>query len=171
MGEQIIRDLLNYYALTGENFDDTPNRVIRTFDSLIHQEFPKLTTFPLKEKPGIILIKDYVTWSFCPHHLLPVKYTFKIGYIPDKRVLGLSKLPRLADWAMRFLPLQEDIPAIILNPLEATLKPKGAGVIVKGEHLCMQMRGVKSECVSAVSSGMRGAFLDEGPAREEFLLL
>ena len=169
--EGYVQALLDIYGLKGENFDNTPERFIRTLNDLMYRDKPSMTSFALKDKAGMIFIKGYVTWSLCPHHLLPVKYTFKIGYIPEERVLGLSKLPRIADYIMSFLPLQEDIPQMILKELEEAIKPKGCGVLVEGEHLCMKMRGVQSENIVAVSSGLRGCFLTEPSAKEEFLLL
>jgi GTP cyclohydrolase I len=169
--QKLIEELLNGYCLTGENFEDTPRRFTQTLEDLIFRLKPVMTTFPLRDTSSMILIKDYVAWSLCPHHLLPVKYTFKIGYIPEERVLGLSKLARLADWVMSLLPLQEDIPALILKELEEGVKPKGCGCVVIGEHLCMRMRGVQSENTTAVSTGMRGCFLKEQSCREEFLSL
>ena len=169
--EECVKELLYAYRLSGENFEDTPRRFIATLDNLIFRERPKMTTFLVKGKPGMLFIKNYVTWSLCPHHLLPVKYTFKIGYIPEDIVLGLSKLARIADWVMSQLPLQEEIPGMICDFLQEVLNPKGCGVLVQGEHLCMRMRGVQSENTTAISSGLRGVMLTEPSAKEEFLLL
>lgn len=163
--------ILKALELEGPNFEDTPRRFANTLIELTQRDKPKMTTFPLQGKAGMILTKGYITWSLCPHHLLPVRYTFRIGYIPTEKVLGLSKLCRLADWSMSFLPLQEEIPALICNELEEVLKPRGCGVSVKGEHLCMQMRGVQSENTTAISTGLRGCFLNEADCREEFLTL
>jgi len=119
----------------------------------------------------MIAIKDYVTWGYCPHHLLPVKYTFKIGYVPEEKILGLSKLARIADYCLRDMPVQEEIPGRIAEMIVKAIHPKGTGVLCHGEHLCMQMRGVESEHVNAVNSNLTGCMLDEDSAREEFLLL
>jgi GTP cyclohydrolase I len=169
--ESLIRDLLQAYNLEGENFDDTPRRYIKTFEDLLNRPKPKLTTFPLNGVASMLFIKDYITWSLCPHHLLPVRYTCKIGYIPEQKVLGLSKLCRIADYVMSALPLQEEIPGMIHAVLKFAISPKGCGVIITGEHLCMRMRGVQSENTTAVSSGMYGVFFTEAKAREEFLTL
>lgn len=171
MKEGAVRDLLNIYDLHGENFEETPRRYIQTLDGLTQRDKPRFTTFPLRVKASMIIVKDYVTWSLCPHHLLPVRYTCKIGYIPKERVLGLSKLPRIADWVMSLLPLQEEVPAMICEELDLILKPRGCGCIVSGEHFCMRMRGVQSEEAISTSSAMMGDFLNDGPSREEFLLL
>ena len=165
------QDILTHLDLYGPDFDDTPRRFAATLIELTQKEKPKMTTFPLEGKAGMILIKDYITWSLCPHHLLPVRYTFRIGYIPEKVVLGLSKRCRIADWSMSKLPLQEEVPALICDILEQEIKPKGCGVLVHGEHLCMQMRGVQSENTKAVSTGLRGCFLTEMDCRNEFLTL
>ena len=119
----------------------------------------------------MIVVNDHECWSFCPHHLLPVKYMVKVGYIPEKMVLGLSKLARITDAMMRRLPLQEDLPEMIAEPIINTIQPKGLGVVVKGEHLCMKMRGVESSHAFATNSFMHGVFMDDMKARQEFLKL
>lgn len=169
--EQAIKQLLDYYSLKGENFRETPERVARFYRMLTKQEAPNLKTFPLRGKPGMILIKNHVCWSLCPHHLLPVKYTFKIGYIPSKRVFGLSKPARIADYVCSKLMLQEEMPYEVVHTMEEALDTKGCGCIIHGEHSCMQMRGVKSTCVSATSSFMSGVFLISEATRQEFIQL
>lgn len=166
-----LANLLNYYSLRGPNFKDTPKRVTAFYDTLLKAKEPDLRTFPLRGKPGMILIKDYIAWSLCPHHLLPVKYIFKIGYIPSKVVLGLSKPARIADYVCSKLYLQEEMPYLVVKMIDDKLDTKGCGCILKGEHMCMQMRGIKSPCVSAVSSFMSGVFLISEATRQEFISL
>ncbi len=165
--QQAIKRILNHYHLKGPNFDDTPARVERMFDTFFHIEEPKLSIFPSSSNE-MIMIKDHISWGFCPHHLLPVKYTFRIGYIPNGLVLGLSKLPRVADYCVSFMPLQEDLPVMITDILLEKLKPQGIGVNVEGEHLCMRMRGVKSSCVSAVTTKLTGIILLNPSTHYEF---
>jgi GTP cyclohydrolase I len=167
--EMLLKSLS--FPLQDENFQETPARVSRMWHTFINHPKPKLTTFPLKGKGGMILLKNHKSWGFCPHHLLPVKYTFRIGYIPNKKVLGLSKLARIADHALTTLPLQEELAWTIVNQIIQSVNPKGAGCIVHGEHLCTRMRGVKSPCAEAVSDIMWGVFLTIPSAREEFLSL
>lgn len=154
------------------NFKNTPARVARMWKAFLHPEPCSFTSFPLEGKGGMICVKNHECWSFCPHHLLPVKYTVKIGYLPEGgKVLGLSKLARIADCAMCCLPLQEDLAELIARPIIEQIQPKGVGVVIHGEHLCMRMRGVESRCASAMTTFMWGLFRSDHRAREEFLLL
>ena len=169
--EKAIEALLTFYSLKGPNFKETPQRVTRFYRDLLSTRMPDLKTFPLRGKPGMILIKNHITWSLCPHHLLPVKYTMKIGYIPSKKVFGLSKPARIADFVCSKLWLQEEMPSEIVRIMDKALETKGCGCIIHGEHLCMQMRGIRSTCVSATSSFMSGVFLISEATREEFIQL
>jgi len=169
--EKKIHEILMYYNCTDENFSDTPQRFKKVLECCLRGKAPKLPTFPLQGKASLILIKEYIGWSFCPHHLLPVKYTFKVGYIPHRRVLGLSKLGRIADFALIGFPLQEEVADRVVQMIEDAIDPKGSGCIAVGEHLCMRMRGVKQPCVIAVSSCFRGVLLTEPSTKEEFLNL
>lgn len=170
--ESTVQDLLEYLGLTGEHFKGTPERVDRMIRSFLTPIPYIATSFLGKERTGFVIIKDHVCYSFCPHHLLPVKYTIKLGYLPeDNKILGLSKLARICDYQMHSLPVQEDLGGMIARDLEETIKPKGIGIVIHGEHLCMQMRGVESRCASATTTFMTGVLLKEQSAREEFLLL
>ncbi len=166
------KQFLKDFSLEGPNFIDTPIRIYRMWDNFFKEDSTiDLTTFPLKGKAGMIIFKDHEDWGFCPHHLLPVKYTFKIGYIPRDKVLGASKPLRIANRVLRGLPLQEEIGEMIASQIQKEIETRGVGVIIKGEHLCMRMRGVESPCSSMVTTFMLGCFLDDPAAREEFLLL
>lgn len=171
IAEDLVKRLLDYYSLKGQNFNETPQRVKRFYDSLLRVKEPVLKSFSLRGKPGMILIRDHISWSMCPHHLLPVRYRFKIGYIPSKKVLGLSKPARIADYVCSMLYLQEEMAYEIVKRIDEILDPKGCGCIVQGEHMCMQMRGIRSPCVSAVSSFMSGVFLISEATRQEFIQL
>lgn len=168
---ELTKVFLTEFNLKGPNYTDTPARVTRLWQRFFSTPEPKLTAFPLEGKPGLIFIKNHIAWSFCPHHLLPVRYEFKIGYIPNKQVLGLSKLGRIADYVCTKLPLQEEAAYLVVKHIEEAIEPKGAGCVIKGEHLCMQMRGIQSTHVSAHSSHMSGIFLLSESARNEFLTL
>ncbi len=164
-----VKKMLQGLNLQGPNFQETPERVGRMFEEFRTLPRPKLTTFPLEGPPGLIAIKDHVSWGFCPHHLLPVKYTFKVGYIPHRQVLGLSKLARICDWTLTDLPLQEEIAYRVVKILEEELDPKGSGCILQGEHFCMRIRGVKSENCATISSYLKGMFLGDQSTKMEFL--
>lgn len=170
--EEYYRQLLRQLGFTGPNFKGTPERVATMWEAFTNPPRIRLKTFPTDMKTGIVAIKDHECWSFCPHHLLPVRYTIKVGYLPkERRVLGLSKLARLCDRAMATMPLQEELGAQIVMPLVDSIDPLGAGIIIHGEHLCMQMRGVDSAHVSATTDFMCGLFLEDQKVREEFMLL
>lgn len=159
------------YDLDSPNFKDTPKRVARMMVKFTTPKTFNATDFPLQQKGGMIIVKDHECWSFCPHHLLPVRYICKMAYVPEQKVLGLSKLARIADDLMRIMPLQEELPAMIGKKIQELIAPKGVGVIINGEHLCMKMRGVESTHSKAVSSFVSGCFMTEPSCREEFMLL
>jgi len=169
--EQGIEAFLFGLSLHGENYRDTPKRVGRMWKTFLSCPKPTFRTFPLQEKAGMIVLKDHVLWGFCPHHLLPVEYTVKLAYIPDKRVVGLSKLARVVDWVVSKVPLQEDIAPIVCKELREALEPKGTACIVQGKHMCMRIRGVRSCQAYVVTSNLTGAFLSEGTTRQEFMTL
>ena len=165
--QKAVQRMLRILKLKNPNFDGTPERVDRMWKEFFEVEQPNLTVFP-SDYNEMLIIRNHVAWSFCPHHLLPVKYTFRIGYIPRGLVLGLSKLPQLANYFVTFLPLQEDLPGLICNALDEALKPQGVGCSVEGVHLCMVMRGVKSPCVEAVVTKLKGIILLNPSTHDEF---
>ncbi len=168
----LLKSLLNALELSGPNFEDTPDRVARFFYILMHPDPVELTSFPIRTKSGMIVVKNHKTWSLCPHHLLPVEYTFKVAYLPRKKMfLGLSKPARLIEQVLATLPLQEEIPGLVGQALEDALEPMGIGVLVHGVHMCTRMRGVKSPCMEAVVDFLSGLVLHDSRAREEFLIL
>lgn len=168
--KRITKYFLDEYDLRGEDFDGTPERVSRMWDTFFNEDTScNMVSFPTSKDAGIICIRDYHFWSFCPHHLLPVKYVAKIGYIPSRRAFGLSKLGRAAMCVAKKLPLQEDIARLIAEQL-ISIKPKGIAVVVNGEHLCMQMRGIKDPCVNAVSDYYSGIF-KKAEYQQRFLAL
>lgn len=167
-----VEKFLDTYNLKGPNFDDTPLRVQKMWEKFFKGESTlEIRSFPLQGKAGMIIFKDHTDWGFCPHHLLPVKYTFKIGYIPNNKVLGASKPLRIANKVLRSLPLQEDIGSLLAKEIQKEIDAKGIGIVIKGEHLCMRMRGIESPNCTMVTTFMTGCFLEEQATREEFLLL
>jgi GTP cyclohydrolase I len=119
----------------------------------------------------MVIVKDIEMFSMCEHHLLPFFGKVHIAYIPNGKVLGLSKLPRLVDAFARRLQVQERLTTQIADAIVDAIKPQGVGVVIEARHLCMMMRGVEKQHSSAVTSAMRGAFLDSTRTREEFLAL
>jgi len=172
--EDLTEDLIKRLGCDpcAPNFNDTPGRVARMWMEYIKTPFPELTTFPLTEREGLILVRDHKTWGFCPHHLLPVEYTITIGYLPRKGLaIGLSKPSRIADWVCAQFPLQEEIAPKICDLIDDSIEPNGVGCIVRGIHMCTRMRGVKSPCAEAVSDCLMGSFLHETRVRDEFFRL
>ena len=123
------------------------------------------------DNQDMIIVKDINYYSLCEHHLLPFMGKVHVGYIPNGKVLGLSKIPRIIDIYARRLQLQEQLTHQIAQGITEFLNPKGVGVVVEGEHMCMRMRGVQKQNASMQTSSMTGVFRKEKKTREEFLNL
>ena len=127
-----------------ESFRETPRRVSAFWREFVNREEPKITVFP-SDSTELIKLNEYETWGLCGHHLLPVKYLVDVAYIPNGKVFGISKLPRIVDYLLRTLPLQEDLPKLVVDYLHYALDVKYAECSVEGMHLCMVIRGVKAK--------------------------
>jgi GTP cyclohydrolase I len=119
----------------------------------------------------MVLVRDIDIFSLCEHHLLPFIGKCHVGYIPNKKVVGLSKIPRLVEVFSRRLQIQERLTQQIAATLEEVLKPQGVGVVIEAQHLCMMMRGVEKQNASVITSSMLGVFLKDQRTRMEFLNL
>jgi GTP cyclohydrolase I len=119
----------------------------------------------------MVIIKDIELFSLCEHHMLPFFGKAHVAYIPNGKVVGLSKIPRLVDMFARRLQVQERLTVQIAQTIEKFLKPRGVGVVIEAQHLCMMMRGVEKQNSVAVSSCMLGAFRSQQQTRNEFLSL
>jgi GTP cyclohydrolase I len=119
----------------------------------------------------MVLIKDIDVFSLCEHHILPFFGKCHVAYIPDKRVVGLSKIPRLVNMFARRLQIQERLTNQIAKAIEESIHPLGVGVVIEARHLCMAMRGVEKQRSETVTSAMLGAFRDNQQTRQEFLAL
>ena len=119
----------------------------------------------------MVVVKDIEFFSLCEHHLLPFFGKAHVAYLPDKRVIGLSKIARLVNMFARRLQIQERMTSQIAKALEEKITPQGVGVIIEARHLCMQMRGVEKQHSQAVTSAMLGAFRHYKQTRDEFLSL
>jgi GTP cyclohydrolase IA len=119
----------------------------------------------------MVLVRDIEIYSLCEHHMLPFYGRCHVAYIPDGKVIGLSKLPRIVDVFARRLQVQERLTNQIADTIEACLKPKGVGVVIEAYHLCMMMRGVQKQNSKTVTSAMRGGFKRFSKTRTEFLRL
>ena len=126
--------------------------------------------FPI-EYDEMVIVKDIDFFSMCEHHLLPFFGRVHVGYLPNKKVVGLSKIPRIVDTFARRLQVQERLTVQIAETLSNKLNAHGVGVVVEARHLCMMMRGVEKQNTIAVTSSMLGAFRSQSQTREEFLKL
>ena len=165
------------YDVTDPNFAETARRAAKGFHELIHDEKQVdaeidaliAKTFPAKYTE-MVISKHNTCFGMCPHHLLPVIYRISMAYIPTEKVLGLSKLSRLARLLSRGPRLQEDLTHELAETLHKRLHSQGSAVYIEGLHMCMAARGVGAHEARLVTSGVRGVFL-EMATREEFLKL
>jgi len=125
--------------------------------------------FALDGYDDMVVVKDIAFFSLCEHHLLPFFGHAHVGYVPDGRVVGLSKLPRLVDAYSHRLQLQERMTRDIAEAINTVVTPRGVGVVVEGRHLCVEMRGVEKETSQTVTSCMLGVFRSDQRTRAEFL--
>jgi len=154
----------------------TPNRVHRAYEFLTkgYKEDPEamlknaLFTVTYDE---MVIVKDIEMFSLCEHHMLPFFGKVHVAYIPNGKVIGLSKLPRLIEIFSRLLQIQERLTTQIAETIQKAIEPQGVGVVIEARHLCMMMRGVEKQHSAAVTSSMLGCFRDEQETRTEFLSL
>ena len=123
------------------------------------------------ESENMVMVRDIDLYSLCEHHMLPFFGKAHVAYIPNGRIVGLSKMARIVDVFARRLQVQERMTDQIVEALEAELHPTGVGVVLDAAHLCMMMRGVQKQGSSTITSAMRGSFLSDPRTREEFLRL
>jgi GTP cyclohydrolase IA len=159
-----------------EGLQKTPERVEKAFRFLTrgYGQDPEallngaLFTVDYNE---MVIIRDIDVFSLCEHHLLPFHGKAHVAYIPNGKVVGLSKIPRLVDMFARRLQVQERLTVEIATAIEDRIQPQGVGVVIEAVHFCMMMRGVEKQNSVAVTSCMRGAFREQITTREEFLSL
>ncbi|WP_373063958.1 GTP cyclohydrolase I FolE [Gemmatimonas sp.] len=120
---------------------------------------------------NMVMVRDIEMYSMCEHHMLPFFGKVHVAYIPNGKIVGLSKLPRVVDVFARRLQVQERLGEQIANALDEVLQPKGVGVVIEAVHLCMMMRGVEKQSSRTITSSLRGLFRDDSKTRSEFLRL
>jgi GTP cyclohydrolase I len=158
--------------LADEGVRETPRRMAAAYAELLTSRPFQPTTFPNDEGyDELVLVRAIPFHSLCMHHLLPFHGVAHIGYLPGERILGLSKIARVVELFARKLQVQERLTVQIADWLEDQLAPKGVGVVLEAEHLCMSMRGVQKFGAKTVTSALHGSVRDDPRTRQEFLAL
>jgi GTP cyclohydrolase IA len=176
--EELVREMIVRLGEDPERegLERTPERVHKAMQYLTkgYQEDPEallrdaLFTVSYDE---MVIVKDIEMFSLCEHHMLPFFGKVHVAYIPNGKVMGLSKIPRLIEVFSRRLQIQERLTTQIAETIQKTIEPQGVGVVIEARHLCMMMRGIEKQHSSAVTSSMLGCFRNEEETRTEFLSL
>ena len=172
--QRAARELLHALGadVEAEALEETPRRVAEAYAELLTPQPFKATTFPNDEGYDELVVARAIPFhSLCMHHLLPFHGTATVAYIPGERILGLSKLARVVDMFARDLQVQERLTKQVANWLEQHLRPKGVGVVLEAEHMCMTLRGVQKPGSRTVTSALHGLVREDLRTREEFLAL
>jgi GTP cyclohydrolase I len=159
---------------TREGLLRTPERVAKSFDELTQGSHQNLEDVVGKgvfneDCSEMVIVKDIEFYSLCEHHMLPFYGRVHVAYIPDGRIIGLSKIPRIVDMFARRLQVQERMTSQIAEAIQEVLQPKGVGVVADAAHLCMMMRGVQKQNSSTMTSCLVGSFRSDPRTRSEFL--
>jgi GTP cyclohydrolase I len=179
-GDELAETVGALLEQLGENPDregliDTPTRVAESLRYLTegYASDPAAIVgdalFAVDGYDDMVVVKDIAFFSLCEHHLLPFFGRVHIGYVPDRKIVGLSKLPRLVDAYSRRLQVQERLTREITEAINTAVNPRGVGVVVEGRHLCLEMRGVQKESSQTLTSCMLGVFRSDQRTRSEFL--
>jgi len=159
-----------------EGLKDTPKRVVKALKFLTsgyHQSLDELLNGAVFHENAneMVLVRDIDLFSSCEHHILPILGRAHVAYIPDGKVIGLSKIARICEMYGRRLQVQERLTAQIADALQGLLQPKGVAVVVEASHMCMVMRGVQKPGSWTSTSAVRGVFADDAKTRQEFMSL
>ncbi|BDI33167.1 GTP cyclohydrolase 1 [Capsulimonas corticalis] len=176
--EDKYRDILTF---VGEDPDRegllrTPHRVaeaLKFLTSGYKQDVETLLNGAIfhEDYDDMVVVKDIEFYSMCEHHMLPFYGKVHVAYIPDGKIVGLSKIPRLVDMFSRRLQVQERLTTEIAEAIETALSPRGVAVVIEGAHMCMLMRGVQKQASTMVTSHVMGLFRDDRATRQEFMAL
>lgn len=157
--------------ITDPNLADTPRRVAASLMELLTPRDFAVTTFPNDEGyEELVLVRDIPFHSLCEHHLLPFRGVAHIGYVPGERLIGLSKLARVVELFSRDLQVQERLTKQVADYLDTQLAPRGVGVVIEAEHLCMTMRGAQAAGAMTTTSAFSGVLAKDNAMRRQFRL-
>lgn len=179
--DEVAKNVLNILTEIGEDPDRqglkrTPERVAKAYEFLTQgykQDVEEILNKAIFEEKydEMVIVKDIDFYSMCEHHLLPFFGKVHIAYIPNKKIVGLSKMPRIVDVFSRRLQVQERMTQEICDTIEKYLSPRGVAVVCEGYHMCMMMRGVQKQNSITTTSAMHGIFKEDSRTRTEFLNL
>lgn len=174
--ENSIRKMLEHVGedVNREGLIDTPSRVRKAFEFMCsgYNQDPKeilQKALFTSSNDEMVVVKDIEFYSQCEHHMLPIIGKVHVAYIPNGKVVGLSKIPRVIDVFARRLQIQEQLTEQICDALNEHLQPKGVAVMIDARHMCMEMRGVQKICSTTVTSALRGLFKTNKKTKDEFL--
>lgn len=176
--EEAVKTMIRY---VGEDVDreglvKTPHRVLKAYEFMFggYKEDPQNilnSAMFQSSNDEMVLVKDIEFYSTCEHHLLPIIGRAHVAYIPNGKVVGLSKIPRVVDVFARRMQIQEQLTEQIADALMEAVEPKGVAVVIQARHMCMEMRGVEKICSTTTSSALRGLFKKDEKTRSEFFSL
>ena len=172
--QDAARELLRALGadVDADALEETPRRVADAYAELLTPRPFRATTFPNDEGYDELIVARSIPFhSLCMHHLLPFQGVAHVGYLPGERIIGLSKLGRVVEFFSRDLQIQERLTTQVADWLERELEPKGVGVVLEAEHMCMSLRGVQKLGSKTVTSALRGLVRDDVRTRQEFLAL
>jgi GTP cyclohydrolase I len=172
--EEAVRSLLVALGadLEAPGLRETPARAARAYAELLSPRTFELTTFPNEQGyDELVIARDIPFRSLCQHHLLPFAGVAHVGYLPNERIIGLSKLARVVEMFAQGLQVQEQLTQQIADWLDEHARPRGVGVVLEAEHLCMTLRGVQARGAKTMTSALHGMMREDARTRQEFLAL
>lgn len=176
--EEAVKTMIGYVGedVNREGLIKTPHRVLKAYEFMFggYKEDPQNilnSAMFQSSNDEMVLVKDIEFYSTCEHHLLPIIGRAHVAYIPNGKVVGLSKIPRVVDVFARRMQIQEQLTEQIADALMEAVEPKGVAVVIQARHMCMEMRGVEKICSTTTSSALRGLFKKDEKTRSEFFSL
>ena len=174
--ENAVKEMLEHIGedITREGLEKTPSRVRKAWEFMCsgyEKDAIEIINSALftSSNNEMVVVKDIEFYSMCEHHMLPIIGKAHVAYIPNGKVVGLSKIPRVIDVFARRLQIQEQLTEQIADAINDAIAPKGVAVILDARHMCMEMRGVEKICSTTVTSALRGLFKKDKKTKDEFL--